>query len=457
MGKFMRAGGLTKRIVPALVAGAMGVTGLGVSAASAGVAQSSIVSERPAAYTPDLAKDAVVSHPASYAVEQGSTMMYVGGQFNAVQNGNGSGGVGPVLTRKNFLAFDISNGQVSTTMMPTFDGNVWAIRYSAGSLYVAGEFTTVNGQTGHGGIVKINATTGAVDPAFHQPWGSGKAYDLQVVGGRVIVGGTFAGALLALNPATGANLHYFDSFSVSGTCVNNLKCGTQNTPTTNEPTHVYRFAVNDAGTRLVAIGNFDAPHPRAFMVDLGASAGTLDAWYYRPFAHTCQLPKVYPAYLRDVDFSPDGSYFVVVATGYVVANNDPALLGVDVCDAAARFETNTPNQSRATRINYTGGDTLHAVVVTGAAVYVQGHNRWLDNAGGWDTCNAAAGCVGRPGIGAIDPNTGRALPWNPTKTRNVGGKDLLSTSQGIWVASDGPNIGKTAGDKYHYGIALLPL
>ena len=65
--------------------------------------------------------------------------------------------------------------------------------------------------------------------------------------------------------------------------------------------------------------------------------------------------------------------------------------------------------------------------------------------------------MGRPGIGAIDPNTGRALPWNPTKTRSVGGKDLLSTSQGIWVASDGSNIGKTAGDKYHYGIALLPL
>ena len=34
---------------------------------------------------------------------------------------------------------------------------------------------------------------------------------------------------------------------------------------------------------------------------------------------------------------------------------------------------------RPTWINYTGGDTLHSVSATGAAVYVQGHQRWLNN------------------------------------------------------------------------------
>jgi len=424
--------------------------------AHAGVFQPTVVSQKPAAYTPDLAPDGVIGHPASYAVEQGSSLMYVGGQFDAVQNGGVGGVTGPQITRKNFVAFSISTGEVSTTMAPTFDGNVWAIRYWAGSLYVGGEFTTVNGQSGHRGVVKIDAATGAVDPTFRPPWSSGKVYDLQIVGGRVIVGGTFAGALMALDPVTGANQHYFDSLQVAGSCVANPQCGDGGAAASNEPTHVYRFAVS--GSKLVAIGNFVAPHPRAFMVDLGASSGTLDTWYYPHFADSCSLPKIYPAYLRGVDFDPTGSYFVIVGTGYVVNGHlDPSNpnVGTDVCDAAAKFTVADKTPAQPVWINYTGGDTLHSVVVTGAAVYVQGHNRWLDNPFGRDTCTTT--CVSRPGIGALDPATGQALTWNPTKSRAVGGKDLLSTSQGIWVASDGPNIGKTNGDRYHYGIALMPL
>jgi hypothetical protein len=67
-------------------------------------------------------------------------------------------------------------------------------------------------------------------------------------------------------------------------------------------------------------------------------------------------------------------------------------------------------------------------------VYVQGHQRWLDNPQGHD--NAGPGAVSRPGIGAIDPTSGKALAWNPTKDRGVGGKDLLVTARGLWVASD---------------------
>jgi len=81
-------------------------------------------------------------------------------------------------------------------------------------------------------------------------------------------------------------------------------------------------------------------------------------------------------------------------------------IGTDVCDAAARFETNIAHPTKPTWINYTGGDTLHAVAATGKAVYVQGHNRWLDNPEGANT--AGPGAVDRPGIGAINPKTGKA-------------------------------------------------
>lgn len=408
--------------------------------AEAGTLHSKVVIVNPANFTPNLVPDGTVDHPAAYAVESANGMMYVGGQFHSVQNSNGTG----TVIRQNFVAFNATTGAISS-FAPTFNGNVWAIRFSGTSLYVAGEFDTVAGVPGHRGIVKIDATTGVVDSAFRQPWTSGKGYDLQVVGGRVIVGGTFAGALLALNPATGANTGFLN-LGISGSCVDNAACGTAAAPAANEPTHVYRFAVSNAGTRLVAIGNFVTPHPRAFMVDL--TTGALANWYYAPLAKSCKLPKTYPAYLRDVDFAPDGSYFVIAATGYVP---NAGGVGRDVCDAAARFETSIASPIRPTWINYTGGDTLHSVVVTGAAVYVNGHQRWLDNPAGRDTCVTT--CVPRPGIGAIDPVSGMALTWNPRKTRGVGGKDLYTTSAGLWVASDGARFH----GELRYGIAFVPL
>ena len=53
----------------------------------------------------------------------------------------------------------------------------------------------------------------------------------------------------------------------------------------------------------------------------------------------------------------------------------------------------------------------------------------------------------------IHPTTGLALPWNPTKDRGVGGKDLYVTSQGLWVGSDTNRIGGETRRR----IALLPV
>ncbi len=94
---------------------------------------------------------------------------------------------------------------------------------------------------------------------------------------------------------------------------------------------------------------------------------------------------------------------------------------------------------------------MHSVAATGAAVYVQGHNRWLDNPYGRNS--AGEGAVERPGGGAIDPVSGKALPWNPVKRAVVGGYDFLATRAGLWVASDG----KYFHGEYHYGIAFCPL
>ena len=66
----------------------------------------------------------------------------------------------------------------------------------------------------------------------------------------------------------------------------------------------------------------------------------------------------------------------------------------------------------------TGGDSLYAVAVTGAAVYVGGHQRYLDNPNG-TTTRPRPDRGGPVGIGALNPLTGKALPWNPTRTRGA--------------------------------------
>lgn len=401
--------------------------------ASGSIYQPAVVSENPADYTPNIIDGGGVDHTAAYAVAQLGGTMYVGGTFALVQPQGGT-----AVARSNIVAFSATAPGTLSSFNPTIDGPVWAIATAGNALYVGGQFKTVNGVTRRA-IVKLDPTTGAVDTGFNASFTSGKVTEIRMVGGRLIVGGSIPGKLVALNPTTGANTGYIN-LNIAGTVASNAGV-----------TDVYRFAVNPAETRLVALGNFTtvngATRQRAFMADLGSTSVTLNSWYYSRLTRACRATKI-PQQLRDVDFSPDGSYFVFVATGYIPQTGG---LGLDVCDAAARFETNIANPSAPTWINYTGGDSLYSVAATGTAVYVQGHQRWMDNPQGNNS--AGPGSVARSGIAALNPTTGLALSWNPGKTRADGGRDLLATAAGLWVASDGARFNGELRDN----IAFAPL
>lgn len=91
------------------------------------------------------------------------------------------------------------------------------------------------------------------------------------------------------------------------------------------------------------------------------------------------------------------------------------------------------------------------MAATGAAVYVQGHFRWLDNPYGKDS--EGPGAVDRKGVGAVDSMTGRALGWAPQAPAAQGGQDILATDAGVWFASDSSRFNY----RYHRGIAFAPL
>ena len=150
--------------------------------------------------------------------------------------------------------------------------------------------------------------------------------------------------------------------------------------------------------------------------------------------------------MRLVKVSPDGSYFGGAATGRASA---PAKL----CDSAARFETDGGGRHNPVWVQRTGGDSLYAVAVTGVAVYLGGHERYFDNPNGTDDKGPGPGAVSRPGIGAVSPATGRALSWNPTRTRGVGVRAFLVTRGGLLVGSDTDQLGH----EYHGRVGMFPL
>ncbi len=395
--------------------------------AQASLSQPAVVSDNPADITPHIVLNGPSQDVRAFA--QVGRTIYAGGRFNQVQDWART----TTYARQNFVAFDSETGVVSPLNL-SFDGIVGAIEATADgtALYIAGAFSNVNGITRRG-ILKYDLINNRVDPIF-APTGMRTVSDIELVNGSVIAAGNFTKKLMAMDPTTGADIGSIN-ITVAGVV------------DPADETRIQYIAVSPDRTRLVATGNFATVNGqirnRAFMLNLGSTA-TLSTWHAPRFDVNCVATSRLVS-AQGVDFSPDGTYFVIVATGGPTGTNG-------VCDAAARFETaNVSSTAEPTWINWTGGDTLYSVAVTGPAVYVGGHQRWLDNPFGHDS--AGPGAVERPGIGAIDPVTGRALAWNPTKSRNHGTMVLFATSRGLWVGSDGERFG----GEDHVGIGFAPL
>jgi hypothetical protein len=121
---------------------------------------------------------------------------------------------------------------------------------------------------------------------------------------------------------------------------------------------------------------------------------------------------------------------VLVTTGGPVGTQASGLL----CDTATRWNVGRGPGQQPAWSDYTGGDTLTAVVVDTKVVYVGGHQRFLNNSFGRNA--RARGAVSRPGIAALDPVNGLPYEWNPGRPRGVGVFGLALTKGGLWIGHD---------------------
>ena len=383
---------------------------VGIPAAQAvNVAQDQIVNPNPANLTPNVLNGQINS------IVQIGNQIYAGGQFTQVQAASG----GTIFSRSNLFAFNATTGAIDPNFAPTFDALVKALAVAPdGNLFVGGFFNAVNGDTTVRKLVKLNPTTGQRITAFSAN-ANGQVWDIKVSGSRLLVGGRFTliknvarDRLAAVDVTTGAvdpNVNF-----------------TITEPHTSDSTPwVYSMDVSPDGSDLVIIGNFmrvnGQPRPQAALLNLSTTPASLANWQTDRYIPLC-FSNAFDTYMRDVDFSPDGSYFVIVTTG-----------GPNVgtfCDTAARWETNAQGTAlEPTWVDATGGDTLSAVGVTGSVVYVGGHQRWMNNWYGID-------CAG-PGC---DRSARDRRPRSrPTACRSPG------TRRGIAAPASSPSSRRTPG------------
>ena len=434
-----------RRTVVALAAAAAASTALAAAPAVAVNADhgSQVVSADPANVTPHVMNGSV------NAIVQIGNKIIAAGTFTSVSPSGTFSNTGDDVVRNRIFAFDATSGVIDAAFNPNLGGAANSLTTDGTFVYVGGAFSSVGGNSAIKRVVKLTAA-GAVVGAFNAV--PNKVVNEVVVrGSRLYVGGAFTsvrssnvttnrGALAALDSTTGAVLA---SVNVPFTGVYD--------PALGGTTNVKRFDVSPDGTRLAAVGNFGTvgglTRVQIAVLDTGAASATVAPWATNRFdAARNNCASVFDTFMRDVDFAPDGSYFVVTSTGAFAGGSGSGTM----CDTISRWETASTGNDPSWA-DYTGGDTLYGVAVTGSAVYIGGHMRWVNNPFQGD--QAGPGSVPREGIAALDPVNGLPLSWNPGRSRGVGAQAMFATSQGLWVGSDTTRLG----GETHGRIGFLPL
>ena len=398
-----------------------------------------VVSANPVNHTPHVTNGTV------RAIATIGSRVYVGGTFTTVTSTAGT-----QYSRRYLFAFDRQTGAI-LDFAPSVDGVVESIAPApdGSSLIIGGRFKNVNGVAQRS--LAMLRSDGTRNASFSAQT-NGIVNKVLVRGNLLVAGGRFKKA----KGVSRQNLAMFDAASGALDAANlpvtegRVKGNGKTTAAS-----VMEMDADAAGGRLVLVGNFRQVsgqlRQQIAMIDLGARA--LSPWSTSRFpngragtsdAFGCY--DIFDTQMRDVEFSSTGAYFVVVTTGGAPDRNASTL-----CDTASRWETSGGPGSRETWRNCTGGDTLLSVAVTGAAVYLGGHQRWLDNCGGRDS--SVPGSFAASGIGAVDPATGRAIrTWNPGRTRGVGAEELVTQAEGLYVGSDTTRLG----GEYHARLGLFP-
>lgn len=276
--------------------------------------------------------------------------------------------------------------QVFRTAGQVKDGEVTGIASSAdGSvIYVAGRFSKAASAPGASAVVRRGLAAFTTDtgelvdsfrPAICKGGGSCNAFDVRLIGPSLWVGGDFSkvggfsrGALVSLDPVTGAATSAV-TVAFTGRAV------------ASTPTKITKIKENPARTKAVILGNFTAANgttrEEVAMLNVNPTTGgatTVNQWYspasFHAAAVSCKQKHPWP---RDTDWSPTGTSFVIVGTGGGGGHPYPA-----PCDAYTKWADDGSPNAVPLLYNHTEIDTIGSVCNVGDVSYVGGHFKSLN-------------------------------------------------------------------------------
>ncbi|WP_439591355.1 PKD domain-containing protein [Microbacterium sp.] len=415
----------TRRLIAAVTVVGLTVGGLALTAVPAS-ADTAPAPGTPATVTADALPTAQMNGVAWTQVVAGNTV-YVGGQFTAARPPGAAAGVN-TSPRTNLMAYNLTTG----ALLPWNPGANAVIRSMAVSadgstLYVAGLFTQIAGQTRYR-VAAFNAATGALLP--WQPSPNSGVLGVQAIGNTVWISGSFSTVggqartnVAALNATTGAVLP-FKATVAGGYGARGL-------------------VVNPAGTKVVVAGSFTSvngsTNPGRGLAALDATTGESLPWLSNSVIRNAGENAAIYSISSDSDS--------VYVTGYDFGGSKVE----DDFEGAARMSW---SDGSLVWMEDCHGDT-YSVAASGGVVYTAGHAHYCGNIGGfpqtspkWTFSHAVAFNKEYDGVTKITPDiygyrsftgqpAGSILQWFPDF--EVG--TFTGQSQAAWsVATSGDYV-----------------
>ena len=259
----------------------------------------------------------------------------VAGLFSQVKDVAANGG--QTFSRTNVFAFDATTGAVDRTFAPVVNGVVNTVLAGADgvSVYLGGTFTSLNGASSRN-LVQVSAGHRRPDgvprpaaqrrhqrPGAHR-WPAGRRRAVHHRRGR-----HRTWAWPRLHPTTGA-LDEYMGVDVA------LHHNYPDRGTANAAMGVENFDVDarrqpDDRDRQLPAGRRAGPRPGDDGAAASPPAPSSTRTGRRPASSRSATRSSFDSWVRDVQFAPDGAYFVVVSTGGPYTGT--------LCDSATRWET----------------------------------------------------------------------------------------------------------------------
>ncbi len=359
----------------------------------------------------------------------------VGGTFTTVRTSAN----GPVVTQRYVMAYDINTGAYESNFAPVLDGPVvdMVADPDGRHVYLGGAFNNVNGQLRRK-IARVDTTNGQLDTNFRAN-ADGEVKALALSGSRLFAGGSFAlingvsrQRLAEVNAATGAVANGFNLPVTVGIGKDNSLSVRALDITPDES----RLVVVHSGTYVAGI-----EHRGVAVVDISGGGTRLTDWNTDVYKTNCR--DGFEVSLRDVDIAPSGAYFAVVAKG-----DDYPPCG----DSVVAFPINGNGNVQPLWVTRMF-DSVYSVAISDVAVYIGGHFRYAEAPGSVDPWPGNSNIIYRdPSIlgdqvvrrhklAALDPNTGKALNWDPGTDAYEATFDMELIDRGLLTAMDGSHVG----------------